>query len=233
VLNSWGPGKYDAELLLDGRAFRPDGGSTATVLPAAFGLAGVNLHTYTGWGSVTYWNAYVANTQMHGQGVFYDPRLDDAERFPIAAREGFGHTRATEDLITSKLASLHLYQLALEPPKPTAGTFDPMAAERGRVLFTTKAECSTCHTLPLFTEPGWNMHTPSEIGIDSFQASRSPDGHYRTTPLRGLFTRMKGGFYHDGRFATLQDVIEHYNTHFDLALDEEERIDLEEYLKSI
>src|SRR5688572_4719423 len=74
VLLAWGPGKFDAELILDGKGFRPDGGSAATLLPAAFGLAGVNLHTYTGWGSVTHWNALVANLEMHGQGTFYDPR---------------------------------------------------------------------------------------------------------------------------------------------------------------
>src|ERR1041385_4828831 len=58
VLNSWGPGKYDAELDHDGKAFQPDGRSAATVLPAAFGLAGQNLHTYTGWGSIPYWEGY-------------------------------------------------------------------------------------------------------------------------------------------------------------------------------
>src|SRR3954471_19016209 len=75
VLGSWGPGRYDAELDQDGRAFRPDGKTGAVLLPAAFGLAGVNDATYTGWGSVTYWNAYVANTQMHGLGAFSEPRL--------------------------------------------------------------------------------------------------------------------------------------------------------------
>src|SRR5215213_5449400 len=88
VLQSWGPGKFDAELFLDGKAFRPDGKSAATLLPPAFGLAGVNLHTWTGWGSVTHWNAFVANLEMHGQGTFYDPRLNDPVKFPIAAREG-------------------------------------------------------------------------------------------------------------------------------------------------
>src|SRR5205085_6437851 len=107
VLKSWGPGKYDAELNQDGKAFRPDGKSAATVLPAAFGLAGVNLHTYSGWGSVTYWNAYVANTQMHGKGTFFDPRLNDKAKFPVAVRAGFHNVRNTPDLITPKLAALH------------------------------------------------------------------------------------------------------------------------------
>jgi hypothetical protein len=178
VLNSWGPGKFDAELFLDGKAFRPDGKTAATLIPPAFGLAGVNLHTWTGWGSVTYWNAFVANLEMHGQGTFYDPRLDNADQFPIAAREGFGHKSDTPDLITPKLAALHFYQLALPIPKPPKGSFDKDAAARGRLIFNGKANCASCHVAPLFTEPGWNMHTGAEIGIDDFQADRAPDHRY-------------------------------------------------------
>ncbi len=234
VLLSWGPGKYDAEVNQDGKAFRPDGKSGATLLPAAFGLAGVNLHTYTGaWGNVTYWNAYVANTQMQGQGTFFDPRLDNAAQYPIAARNHVGHTTHTPDLVTSKLAALQLYQLALPAPKPPANSFDQAAASRGEGIFNGKAKCSTCHVPPLFTEPGWNVHTPEEIGIDDFQASRAPDKHYRTTPLRGLFTRMKGGFYHDGRFADLPAVVAHYERVLKVTLSEQERRDLVEYLKSL
>jgi hypothetical protein len=233
VLHSWGPGKFDAELLLDGKAFRPDGKSAATLIPPAFGLAGVNLHTWTGWGSVTHWNALVANLEMHGTGTFFDPRLDDAQRFPIAAREGFGHVRAEEDLITAALPALHLYQLALQSPPAPRGSFDATAARRGRDIFNDKAKCATCHVPPIFTEPGYNMHLPEEIGIDDFQAQRSPDGRYRTAPLRGLWTHSKGGYYHDGRFATLADVIRHYDQVLSLGLSGAERADLEQYLKSL
>jgi hypothetical protein len=233
VLNSWGPGKFDAELILDGKAFRPDGNSAATLIPPAFGLAGVNLHTWTGWGSVTHWNAFVANLEMHGKGTFYDPRLNDASQFPIAARNGFGNVRNTPDLITPKLSALHFYQLAIPAPAPSAGSFDPAAAAAGQTLFAGKARCATCHVPPLFTEPGWNMHTPAEIGIDDFQANRSPDQRYRTAPLKGLWAHAKGGFYHDGRFATLPDVIDHYNAHLKLGLSEKESKDLAEYLKSL
>lgn len=233
VFESWGPGKFDAELILDGKAFRPDGRSAATLLPAAFGLAGVNLATYTGWGSVTHWNAYVSNLLMRGQGTFYDPRLDDPEKFPIAARAGFGNVRNRPDRITPKLAGLHFYQLSLRAPSPPAGSFDEAAAERGELLFNGEARCATCHVPPLFTEPGWNMHTAEEIGIDDFQAMRSPDERYRTTPLRGLFTRMEGGFYHDGRFPTLDEVVDHYREVLSLDLTEAEERDLVEYLKSL
>jgi hypothetical protein len=232
VLNNWGPGKFDAELFLDGQGFRPDGKTAAVLIPPAYGLAGVNLHTYEGWGSVPYWNAFVANLEMRGSGTFFDPRLD-ATQFPISSREGAGNVRNSPDLITSKLAALHFYQLAIPAPRPPPASFEEVAAERGRVVFNGKAACATCHVPPLFTEPGWNSHTAAEIGIDDFQAKRGPDQRYRTTPLAGLWARQKGGFYHDGRFPTLTAVVEHYDGVLNLALTEQEKIDLVEYLKSI
>jgi hypothetical protein len=232
VLLSWGAGKFDAALILDGKAFRPDGKSGATLMPAAFGLAGVNLHTYTGWGSVTHWNALVSNLEMQGKGTFWDPRLNDAERFPIAAKAGFGNVRNTPDLISSKLAALHFYQLAIPAPRQPAGALN-FAARRGEEIFNGKARCAVCHVPPLYTEPGWNMHTPEEIGIDAFQAERSPDRRYRTTPLGGMIAKQKGGFYHDGRFPTLREVINHYDTFFQLQLTEAEKADLEAFLKTL
>src|ERR671920_2406642 len=148
VLDAWGPGKFDAELFLDGKAFQPNGRSAATLLPPAFGLQGVNLHTYEGWGSVPYWNAFVANLEMHGQGTFFDPRLDNAKQFPIAAENGFGHVRAKHDLISSKLPALHAYQLALAAHQAPAGSFNHAAAARGKELFMGRAECSRCHVPP-------------------------------------------------------------------------------------
>jgi hypothetical protein len=233
VLASWGPGKYDAELNMDGKAFRPDGGPAATLIPPAFGLAGVNLHTWNGWGSVPYWNAYVAVTQMHGQGTFFDARLNDEVKYPVAFATGDWNIRHSPDLVTSKLPALHAYQLALAAPAPPASSFDAAAAARGAALFNGKANCAGCHVPPLYVEPGWSMHTAEEMGIDSFQADRSPDGQYRTAPLKGLWSHTEGGFYHDGRFATLDDVIQHYNEHFGLGLDEAEVHDLIQFLLSL
>lgn len=232
VLMSWGPGKFDAELILDGKAFRPDGKSAATLLPAAFGLLGISQHTYTGWGGVSHWNAFVANLEMGGSGTFWDPRLNDAARFPIAAKAGFGNRRPEKDLITPKLAALHAYQLAIPAPAPQRSPF-ARSTKRGEELFTGKAGCAMCHVPPIYTEPGWNMHTPAEIGIDDFQANRSPDGRYRTTPLKGMIARQKGGYYHDGRFADLIDVVNHYDSFFRLGLTEDEKRELIEFVRSL
>src|ERR1700674_1006042 len=180
VLTSWGPGRFDAELDKDGKAFRPDGKQAGALIPPAFGLAGVNHATWTGFGSVTYWNAYVATTEMHGSGTFFDARFNDREQYPVAAKSRSGNTRGTPDQVTLKLAALHFYQL-----------------------------------------------------VDAFQADRSPTHMYRTAPLAGLWAHQKGGFYHDGRFATLRDVLEHYDSLFKLALTGPQKVDLVEYLKSL
>ena len=233
VLASWGPGRYDAVLDKDGKAFRPDGKQAGTVIPPAFGLAGVNLHTWTGFGSVTYWNAYVAVTQMHGSGTFFDARFNDKDQYPVAAKSGSGNSRGKPDLVTSKLAALHFYQLAIPAPKPPAGSFNTVAAARGKEIFNSKGQCATCHVPPLFTEPGNNLHAPSEIGVDSFQADRSPTHMYRTSPLAGLWSHPKAGYYHDGRFKNLRDVVDHYDTFRGLKLTAQEKLDLVEYLKSL
>ena len=233
VLTSWGPGCYDAWLDKDGKAFAPEGARACTLIPPAFGLAGVNLHTWTGSGSVPYWNAYVAVTQQHGSGTFFDPRLGNSDQYPVSARSGSFDTRGNPDLVTSKLAALHFYQLAIPAPKAPKGSFNEAAAARGKEVFNGRSQCSTCHVPPLFTEPGHNLHSPEEMGIDSFQADRSPTRMYRTAPLAGLWTHQNGGFYHDGRFATLPAVIDHYDRTFRLGLTSREKAELVEYLKSL
>jgi hypothetical protein len=233
VLGSWGPGCFDAELDKDGKGLRPDGKRACTLIPPAYGLAGVNLHTWTGFGSVPYWNAFVGVTDMHGSGTFYDARLSDKDMYPIAAKSGSYNSRGKPDQVTSKLAALQFYQLAIPAPKPPAGSYDQAAATRGKVVFEGKGKCATCHVPPLYTEPGNNLHASSEIGVDSFQADRSPTHMYRTAPLAGLWSRQSRGFYHDGRFKTLDEVIQHYDQHLNLGLSLQEKKALVEFVKSL
>jgi len=237
VLLSWGPGFYDAEVNIDAIGFKPDGSSAATRIPAAYGHLGENFHTWTGgFGNVTYWNAYVANLQMHGNGNFNDERFNDPDKYPAAVRGGFYKLRHDPDEVTSKLAPLHFYQLSLKAPTPPPGSFDPAAAKRGEAIFNGQGQCSDCHMPPLYTDAGYNSHKPSEICIDSFQADRGPTGAVGgtmvTPQLPGLWARSKRGFYHDGRFPTLLAVLNHYDGCFGLGLSAGQKSDLVEFLKS-
>jgi hypothetical protein len=211
VLKSWGPGKYDAYFNLDGR-------NDPTVIPPAYGLSEVPLETYTGEGEISYWNAYVAVTQMGGQGSFSDPRLGiDIEADP--------------DLVTPKLAALRAYQLSLDAPAAPDGSFDPEAAERGEELFRGDAGCADCHSGSAFTDAAFRLHDPEDVGTDPLLAERATTGKYRATPLRGAWQHPP--YFHDGSAASLDEVVEHYDAHFDLGLDAEEKKDLVEFLKSL
>ncbi len=233
VLSQWGPGHFPAVLFMDGKAVNTETGKiAANLIPAAFGLKDITLTTYTGWGDISYWNAFVGNLEMHGKGTFSDPRLNNPAKYPIAVEQGFYNVVHNPDLITSKLPALREYQHSIDAPKPPKDSYDHGSAGRGKAVFLTTAKCATCHPLPLLADN--KLHSYLELGVDNFEASRSPhELGYRTTPLGGLFARAKGGFYHDGQFATLRAVIDHYNDHMSLNLTEAQKRDLEEYLKSL
>ena len=212
VYNSWGPGRYDPRYSIDGL-------NTPVVLPPAYGLRNVAKETFTGDGPVSYWNAYVAVTQMHGQGNFRDSRLGiDIVQQP--------------DLVTPKLPALRDYQLSLATPTPPAGSFDAGAAQRGRAVFTGVARCASCHVGSTLSDiNAGRRHAPSETGMDPRYAARSAEKAYRTTPLRGLFQHAP--YFHDGSAATLADVVAHYERTLNLTLTAAQRHDLIEYLKSL
>jgi cytochrome c5 len=210
VYTSWGPGKYDPR-------YNQDGKNTPLVLPPAYGLAKVENETYTAEGPLSYWNAYVAVTQMGGQGNFSDKRL------------GIEVTHSP-DLVTSKLPALRDYQHSLPAPAPPAGSFDATGAGRGRMVFDTS--CASCHVGGSGTDNNdGKLHQPAETGMDAAYAMRTANKAYRTTPLRGLWQHAP--YFHDGSAATLADVVTHYNRVRKLNLTQEQQRDLIEYLKSL
>jgi len=210
ALTSWGPGRYDAR-------FNQDLMSAPVLIPPAYGLAEVELEAYTGEGPISYWNAYVAVTQMGAQGNFSDAELGiDIMHDP--------------DLLTSKLPALRDYQFSIAAPPPPDGSFDAEAAARGQLLFAGVAQCSTCHSGPAFTDAP-TLHAPEEVGMDPTEAARSKTGLYRTTPLRGAWQHPP--YFHDGSAATFADVVAHYDALFELGLTEGERADLAAYLASL
>jgi mono/diheme cytochrome c family protein/cytochrome c5 len=219
VYNSWGPGKYDPRYNFDGK-------TGPQVIPPAYGLLGLNKITATGDGSeVSYWNRYVSVTQMHGHGTFSE------------ARTGVNVNNTPPDLVSSKLAALQAYQLSIAAPTPPAGSFDSAAAARGLAVFNGTGQCATCHTGSLLTDANSRLHAPTEVvsepepnGAPSY-ASRSATKMYRTSPLHGLWQHAP--FFHNGIAATLDAVVDLYNTKKGLGLTAQQKADLVQYLKSL
>ena len=218
VYNSWGPGRYDPR-------FNFDGINGPVVIPPAYGLRHVNSVTYTGDGTeIAYWNRYVAVTQMRGHGSFSEPRTGVNKNNP-------------PDLVSAKLPALQAYQLSLQAPAPVPGSFDRAAAGRGRAVFVGAGRCAECHSGSELTDANIRLHLPSEVvsepepgGVPSY-ASRSATKLYRTTPLRGLAHR--GPYFHNGIAATLEAVVELYNTKKGLNLTAQQKSDLVHYLRSL
>lgn len=219
VYLSWGKGKYDPRFNIDGK-------NGPVVIPPAYGLKGIHSITFTGDGDdVSYWNRYVAVTQMGGLGEFEDPRIG------VSVRNG------DVDLVGPKLRPLRAYQLSLEAPAPPSGSFDPVAAGRGRVLFNGEGQCINCHSGPKFTDANLRLHPVAETvgepepnGAPSY-ASRTATKQYRTSPLRGVWQHPP--YFHNGTAATLEDVVTTYNNRKSLGLTPAEVSDLAEYLKSL
>jgi hypothetical protein len=211
VYLSWGPGRYDPR-------FNIDGLNTPLVIPPAYGLSGVDLETFTGEGPISYWNNYVAVTQMGGHGTFIDDRLGI-------------EIIQTPDLVGPKLGALLKYQLGLETPGPPAGFFDKAAARRGEDVFH-EVGCAVCHIPPLYTDVNLGvLHDAEDVGQDPAYALRGATGQYRTTPLRGLWQHPP--YFHDGSAATLEEVVDHYDAFFTLTLSDADHADLVEFLKSL
>jgi len=219
VYNSWGRGKYDPRFNLDGQ-------NGPQVIPPAYGLSGIDKITATGDGDdVAYWNRYVGITQMGGHGTFVEPRTSVSV------------TNGTDDLITAKLPALQAYQLSLAAPTPPAGSFDPVAAERGKLVFNSAGKCVSCHSGDTFTDANLRLHPaadavsePEPGGAPSY-ASRSATKQYRTAPLKGIWQHAP--YFHNGAAPTLEAVVDTYNAKQSLGLTASQIADLAQYLKSL
>jgi len=219
VYSSWGKGKYDPR-------FNQDMKNGPQVIPPAYGLLGINRITSTGDGDkIEYWNRYVAVTQMGGHGSFMEPRT------------GVSVTNGTDDQVSAKLPALQEYQLSIDAPAPPTDSFDPAAAARGKIVFNGAGKCATCHSGDKFTDANEKLHDPSEVvsepepnGAPSY-ASRSATKQYRTAPLRGLWQHAP--YFHNGSAATLDAVVETYDSRKSLGLTADQKMDLVQYLKSL
>jgi mono/diheme cytochrome c family protein len=210
TLRAWPKGMYDPRTNFDGK-------NTPLTLPPAHGLAGVRNETYTADDTISYWNAYVAITQMHGQGTFIDPRINV-------------RIEQTPDIVTPKLAALRAYQHLLPAPPTPGASYDRGRARRGAAVFATN--CASCHVDGRLTDNNSGvLHDPAETGMDPAYAARTITKKYRTTPLRGLW--QHGPYFHDGSARTLRDVVEHYDRVRKLGLSNGQKKDLVEYLKSL
>ncbi len=159
--------------------------------------------------------------------VFLAAACSDNDSLQVIAPE----PEPEPDLVTPKLPALLEYQHSLDAPRPPDDSYDMEAAERGKRLFDGAAGCSGCHSGPQFTDAGTALHEAHEVGADPLYATRTITRKYRTTPLRALWQHPP--YYHNGEFNTLAEVVDHYDLVHNLGLQNSDKNDLVEYLKSL
>ncbi|KTD50205.1 cytochrome c Hsc [Legionella quinlivanii] len=126
------------------------------------------------------------------------------------------------------------------PPAPKLaidGKLDPSKATaeelRGQELFFGKAQCSTCHTPPYYTDNTMhNLQTErffKPVMINNMMAVG--DGPIKTFPLRGI--KDSPPYLHDGRLLTLDDSVEFFNLILKLQLNDQEKKDLVSFMKAL
>ena len=235
VLGAWGPGKFDAELLLDGKGFRPDGESSAVLIPPAFGLAGVNLAHVD-----RLWVGYVLE-RLCRQYRNARPRGRFPMRVSLTPRDSPSRPQAGFDNIQSD-AGQHQRQacraplLSTRPSRAAAAAWELRCTSRGARGggFQRAGRSARAATSLRCTPSPAGIRTPERKSASTTSRPvASPDQRYRTAPLKGLWTHTKSGFFHDGRFPTLAAVVDHYDSSFGLGLTSSEKSDLIEYLKSL
>lgn len=126
------------------------------------------------------------------------------------------------------------------PPAPKLNVYGRLdrkkatAAEiRGEELFFGKANCSTCHTPPFYTDN--LMH---DLMVERFFTPHmeggmmmTKQGPIKTFPLRGI--KESPPYLHDGRLLTLEDTVEFFNLVLELGLAPQEKGDLVAFLRAL
>ena len=123
---------------------------------------------------------------------------------------------------------------------------------RGKEIFTTeKGDCFHCHSYPLFTSNdfhnnGLDIESNLKNGRYDVTENINDKGKFKSPTLRNI--ELTAPYMHDGRFQTLEEVIEHYNFggHYSstidpnmkkvgvgLGLNEQEKLDLINFLKTL
>ena len=221
VLTSWGPGRYDAELDKDGKGVRSEWRERLDRVTRGVRAGRCEPPHVFGMGLRAVLERLRRQHADARERHVLRSAPEEQGQFPVAAKHGFDNVRNTPDLITPKLAALHFYQLSIPAPEPPAGSFDrgrrPLE-ERRSSWVQRSARPATCRRCSSNRAGRCIPRKRSASTISS--RARSPEQMYRTTPLRGLFTREKGGFYHDGRFKTLDQVVEHYQKVLSVALND-------------
>ncbi len=219
-----------------------------------------------GFSKVQFWDGRAPTLEDQSVGPLTNPiehgfqdndavvaKINKIEGYKNLFKEAFGTKKITIQHVGKAIAS---FQRTLISGNSLFDRFDydgdekaiSESAKRGKKLFFDKARCNLCHFGTNFSDEkfhnigiGWGGET---VDVGRFHVSKDQKdiGAFKTPTLREI--SKTAPYMHDGRFATLRDVVEHYNGGgvknpfqdnqiIPLKLTESEKQDLVEMLRTL
>lgn len=141
-------------------------------------------------------------------------KLAATSYYPALFAAAFGDSAVTSDRISRALAQFvramvsyrSKYDSAFTNGTPNFAAVFTAQEEQGRLLFEGRARCNACHGTVGQIAPGLRNNGLDAVTIDA----GAGQARFKSPSLRNVAVRAP--FMHDGRFATLLDVINHYDS---------------------
>lgn len=148
-------------------------------------------------------------------------KISGAEYYPQLFENAFGSNEITKDKIALAITSFlnSMYSLNSKYDKEVQQNFSGYTAIEKigmDLFFSSKTLCSSCHRGSNFNLPQYYSQstTPlgtANIGLDTkYSDQGANNGHFKIPSLRNV--ALTSPYMHDGRYQTLEEVIEHYNS---------------------
>lgn len=155
-------------------------------------------------------------------------KLKSIAYYPSLFQKAFGTTDIDSSRIARSLAqfvrSIHSYRSKYDTGRnqfapnanPGTVTFSNYTQQEnlGKEIFFGRGNCGACHGTETFTAPGARNNgldiTYTDNGVGAVTGNATLNGSFKVPTLKSV--ELTAPYMHDGRFATLEDVVEHYNS---------------------
>ena len=167
--------------------------------------------------------------EMHQSLAVGVAQLQRLAAYPPLFRAAFGNSTVTEANVLKALAQFERTLISSNSPFDRYRRGDRTALSsfelQGFVLFTTHpngtlrgGNCGDCHSGELQTNHTFSNNgldaNPADLGLGLLTGRSTDNGKFRVPSLRNI--ALTAPYMHDGRFATLEQVVDHYNEHLAL-----------------
>jgi cytochrome c peroxidase len=156
-------------------------------------------------------------------------RLNAKTHYPVLFQKAFGSTTINSDRISKALSqfvrSIISYKSKFDegratiapPQNPVQTPYANFTAQENsgkQLFFSPQTACATCHGTETFTAPGDRnngIENPSiDQGVGGISGIALQKGNFKVSSLKNI--ELTAPYMHDGRFTTLEQVIEHYSS---------------------